>query len=242
MRLLTHQTKHAILNATTVAKRIISFWVCEMSKKSFVKMPPAQRAKQFAPFDALAGFDEALREKEREIHRREKKDLSDEEQAHIYHTLARANPGDWIYLSYYEGGEYQTLDGSVDRISQEEKVVIVSGAVIPFAQICAVQVDHRLPCGQTQAPRAKRYVTVNADCLADGRMVPRSILLNKKTYLIDEIVGQENLTGTDLACGKRLLVCYTIRIRSQQTKLYQENSRWFVEMRQSSGTLSRNVT
>lgn len=37
------------------------------SKRIREKMDPADRAKQFMPFDALKGFREALEEKEREI-------------------------------------------------------------------------------------------------------------------------------------------------------------------------------
>ena len=35
--------------------------------KNRAKMPPSQRAKQFMPFDAVAGLREALTEKEREM-------------------------------------------------------------------------------------------------------------------------------------------------------------------------------
>ncbi len=38
-----------------------------MDKKMRPKMPPSQRAKQFMPFDAVAGLRDALREKEREM-------------------------------------------------------------------------------------------------------------------------------------------------------------------------------
>lgn len=38
-----------------------------MDKKARPKMPPAQRAKQFMPFDAVSGLRDALTEKEREM-------------------------------------------------------------------------------------------------------------------------------------------------------------------------------
>ena len=41
-----------------------------MAQKIRTKMPLSQRAKQFAPFKAVGGLDEALRRKEEE-HRRE---------------------------------------------------------------------------------------------------------------------------------------------------------------------------
>ena len=42
------------------------------------KMSPADRAKQFMPFAALKGYEEALREKEREMEERMKNDLGEE--------------------------------------------------------------------------------------------------------------------------------------------------------------------
>ena len=49
------------------------------------KMSREERAKQFMPFAALKGYEEALREKEREIAEREKKEqLSDEEVSYCF--------------------------------------------------------------------------------------------------------------------------------------------------------------
>lgn len=42
------------------------------------RMTPAERAKIFVPFDPLHGFQEALREKEREVVQRDNKLLSSE--------------------------------------------------------------------------------------------------------------------------------------------------------------------
>ena len=39
----------------------------DTKNKNRAKMPPSQRAKQFMPFDAVAGLREALTEKEREM-------------------------------------------------------------------------------------------------------------------------------------------------------------------------------
>lgn len=39
----------------------------DTKNKGRAKMPPSQRAKQFMPFDAVAGLREALTEKEREM-------------------------------------------------------------------------------------------------------------------------------------------------------------------------------
>ena len=43
-----------------------------MSKNQFNKMPMSQRAKQFMPFAALKGLDEALRRKEWEVEEKQR--------------------------------------------------------------------------------------------------------------------------------------------------------------------------
>lgn len=49
------------------------------------KMSREERAKQFMPFAALKGYEEALREKEREVAGREKKEqLSEEEISYCF--------------------------------------------------------------------------------------------------------------------------------------------------------------
>ena len=58
------------------------------------------RARQFMPFDALKGLQEALREKEREIESR--RELSEESLAELNEQLQRAKIGDAIDI-YIEG-------------------------------------------------------------------------------------------------------------------------------------------
>ena len=56
-----------------------------MANKVYPKMDRSNRAKQFMPFAALKGYEEALREKEREVAEREKKEqLSDEEVSYCF--------------------------------------------------------------------------------------------------------------------------------------------------------------
>ena len=57
------------------------------------------RAKQFLPFDALKGLQEALRSKE--IEYEEKKEISEEEQEKISAQLCLLDMGDNIKIKYY---------------------------------------------------------------------------------------------------------------------------------------------
>ncbi len=90
-------------------------------------MPVSQRAKQFMPFAAVTGLDEALRRKERELGLSERPDVTDEDAAAINERLAFLGKGEEVGIVYYCAGEYETAEGivrSVDtafrRIALEE--------------------------------------------------------------------------------------------------------------------------
>lgn len=104
--------------------------------------------------------------------------------------------------------------------------------------------------------RAKRYVTVNADYLADGTVIPRTIVLDRKPYPIENVLrkeliseegirtlsdGESESLAQDHYRGK-LLIRYTVVIFQEQTFLYQENSRWYVEVKESLQQHAGNVT
>lgn len=67
------------------------------------KMDRADRAKQFMPFDALKGFQEALREKERV--RVPKRILSEEEREELNRELSRIGKMDMVEAEYFQDGE-----------------------------------------------------------------------------------------------------------------------------------------
>ena len=82
------------------------------------KMDRADRAKQFMPFDALKGFQEALREKERI--RVPKRSLSEEERAELDRELARIGKMDMVEAEYFQDGEYVCVRGMVAAVSRQE--------------------------------------------------------------------------------------------------------------------------
>ena len=65
-------------------------------------MPRSERAKQFAPFDALKGLHRALRLKEFEHERIEKEDLSDEKISEISEILNNLKFKDKVKIDYAE--------------------------------------------------------------------------------------------------------------------------------------------
>lgn len=81
-------------------------------------MDRSDRAKQFMPFDALKGFQEALREKERICV--PKRSLSEEERAELDRELARIGKTDMVEAEYFQDGEYVCVRGMVAAVSRQE--------------------------------------------------------------------------------------------------------------------------
>ena len=59
-----------------------------------------ERAKQFLPFDALKGLQEALRKKERELENVERIELSEESLEELENKFNRIKQGDMINIKY----------------------------------------------------------------------------------------------------------------------------------------------
>lgn len=76
-----------------------------------VKMPRSNRAKQFAPFDALKGLQESLRLKEYEHERIVKCDIMEEKAMEISATLSQLKRGDIVKIKYYFDGYEKTATG-----------------------------------------------------------------------------------------------------------------------------------
>lgn len=84
------------------------------------KMTRQDRAKQFAPFDALKGLQDALRMKEYQHERIEKGDLSEEKIEEISKTLLQITKEDRVRVVYFENGHYFniTAKAKVDYSNQ----------------------------------------------------------------------------------------------------------------------------
>ena len=79
------------------------------------------RAKQFLPFDALKGLQEALREKE--IEYEEKKELSEETLADLDNILNRIGIGNIVKIKYYRNRRYIEIKGLVTKIDSIKKKI-----------------------------------------------------------------------------------------------------------------------
>lgn len=108
-----------------------------------LKMPPAQRAKQFAPFDAVVGLRKALRDKEKI--RVPKKEISEDMAEEINNVLINIKVGDVITAVYYNGSEqeYIQLTGKVTLIDGCKKIINIGNRKIDFDDLYNLAMVHK---------------------------------------------------------------------------------------------------
>ena len=99
----------------------------------------SDRARQFLPFDALKGLQEALREKEVELD--ERKELSEESIEELSNKLQMVERGNKVRLVYYHQRKYIQIEGTVIDIKVIQKKLILEGDLrINFADIIYVEI------------------------------------------------------------------------------------------------------
>lgn len=85
-----------------------------------------ERAKQFLPFDALKGLQEALREREKQLEYVEKVELSDEEIEKLSEKLQMLEIGSWVRVKYYCNKMYKEICGNVKIVDSIKKKLIIA--------------------------------------------------------------------------------------------------------------------
>ena len=102
------------------------------SSKPRGNMPQSLRAKQFAPFAALKGLDEALAEKERI--RVEKRLLSEDRLSELNDKLMGLTVGQIVTVVHYDPieREYIQLTGMVAKIDAQNRILRIVSESIKF--------------------------------------------------------------------------------------------------------------
>lgn len=113
-----------------------------MANKPRMKMSAADRAKQFMPFSALKGLDEALHEKERIVV--EKAELSEESAENIANTLKIIEKGTYVSVVYYSDGEYVSAEGIVTELDKTFRKMTVVKKEICFDDIYKILVSNNV--------------------------------------------------------------------------------------------------
>ena len=97
------------------------------------------RAKQFVPFAAVKGYEEALRAKEKIVV--EKIDLSEERKEELDFKLHQIHKNDIITVVYFYKDEYIKIEGMVSRLDIDARVLKVVNTKIPFDDIYDLSVE-----------------------------------------------------------------------------------------------------
>lgn len=96
-------------------------------------MSNSDRAKQFLPFDALNGFQSALRAKEKFVV--DKKELSEELKEELSRKLSSLEIGDKIKIVHYKNKQYKIDIGNFNQINTMQRFIIVGETKIAIDNI-----------------------------------------------------------------------------------------------------------
>ena len=108
-------------------------------------MTAANRAKQFAPFAAITGLDQAIDGKQAELDWCERRVFSEERSAELDDRLHGLRKGMRVSLGYYAGNTYRSISGLIDRIEPTEELLIIGREHIRFADISDIFNEQALP-------------------------------------------------------------------------------------------------
>lgn len=97
-----------------------------------------ERAKQFMPFDALKGLQEALREKE--IEYEERKQLSEESYEKLQEEFNKIEIGSKVKIKYYKDKNYKDIVGTITHIDNVKKKVQINEININIGDIIKIEI------------------------------------------------------------------------------------------------------
>ena len=114
------------------------------------RMPMIDRAAQFAPFQALAGYGEAIQETVRLTDR--KAELTEEEilllDGKLRELADKISDGPTAEFTYFQpdtkkdGGSYVSIAGTVKMVNSLDRIVLLeNGTVIPVDDILRIDVE-----------------------------------------------------------------------------------------------------
>lgn len=98
-------------------------------------MNRVDRAKQFQSFDALKGLQEELRAREERRTRVAKKELSQEREEQISEELGKIYKRSDVDITFYRGGHYYSLQGTVLEKNDIYKYLLIGQERIYYTDI-----------------------------------------------------------------------------------------------------------
>ena len=136
------------MNVTLAAYQDILY--CSRPVSRHPKMSIENRAKLFAPFSALRGFDIEILTQEQDRLLVPQISLASDREEEIYRVLNGLHQGDWATVTYFVPvkhiaqqllGEYTVVSGEVKRVDDVEQLLVLEGVSIPFGSIHALAVQ-----------------------------------------------------------------------------------------------------
>lgn len=103
------------------------------------RMPRAERAKIFIPFDALRGYQEALREAERQVEMMRHPELSDDLKAELDWQFGRLEPGALVCVTYFDDGAFAQVRGPVRKRDALVRTLTVGETCIALGDIRSIE-------------------------------------------------------------------------------------------------------
>ena len=98
-----------------------------------------ERAKQFLPFDAVKGLQEALREKE--IEHEERIELAEESLEKLEEEFNKIEIGRKVKIKFYRDGKYVEIIGNVSKINNiKKKLEVDFESKINYSDIAKIEV------------------------------------------------------------------------------------------------------
>ena len=95
------------------------------------------RAKQFMPFAALKGYEDALREREKIVV--SKIELSEERKEELDMKFRQIHKNDIIKVVYFHEDEYIQMQGMVARLDKEARILQIVNTKISFDDIYDIE-------------------------------------------------------------------------------------------------------
>ena len=93
-----------------------------------------ERAKQFAPFDALKGLHDILRMKEYEHEKVAQGEISEEKAREISSVILSLTKYDNVELTYFANGHYHTYSGQI-QIDFENQIIKLPDHSFPLMDL-----------------------------------------------------------------------------------------------------------
>lgn len=87
------------------------------------KMSKENRAKQFMPFNALRGYYDLIKEKQRI--KTDKKELSQDKADMLSYKMNNLQKGMMVKIVYYNIDHYDTIEGLVSKIDSTYKTITI---------------------------------------------------------------------------------------------------------------------